>query len=257
MEQRKKIEIEYYDKEAEKCLGKETKESGSRGGFNPFVLSSYIFLKNISKEKIKGKKVLDYGCGTGFNLEWLSLGAKEVVGIDLSEKSIKMAQKLVLEKNISNAKLLLMDCEELEFPENSFDFIFDGGTLSSLDLDRTLPELKRVLKPEGFVIGIETFGHNPITNLKRKINKIRKTRTEWAEAHIIKEKDLEKIKKCFGEIETHYFHLLSWAAFPFMRFPGGIYFLRFLEKMDNLLVFIVPFLKKYSFKVVFISGQKV
>jgi len=251
MELRKKIEIEYYDREAGQWLERESKELGSKGGFNSFLLESYIFLKKISKEKIRGKKVLDYGCGSGLNLEWLSFGAKKVVGIDLSEKSLKIAKKIVLEKKLDNVELISMDCEKLEFPENSFDVIFDGGTFSSLDINKALPELKRILKPGGFIIGIETFGHNPFTNLKRKINKIRKTRTEWAEGHIIKNKDLGKIKEHFGDIKVYYFHLISWIAFPFLRFPGGIYILRSLEKLDSFLIFIFPFLKKYSFKIVF------
>jgi ubiquinone/menaquinone biosynthesis C-methylase UbiE len=255
MELRKKIEIEYYDREAGQWLGGELKELGSKGGFDSFILKSYIFLKNISKEKIRGKKVLDYGCGSGLNLEWLSIRAKEVVGIDLSKKSLEIAQKIVLQKKLNNVRLILMDCEKLEFLDNSFDVIFDGGTLSSLDINKVLPEIKRVLKPGGFIIGIETFGHNPFTNLKRKINKIRKTRTEWAESHIIKNKDFKIIKEYFGDIKVYYFHLISWIAFPFLALPGGIYMLRFLEKIDSFLVSLFPFLKKYCFKIVFTANK--
>ncbi|PIU24464.1 hypothetical protein COT12_00910, partial [Candidatus Berkelbacteria bacterium CG08_land_8_20_14_0_20_39_8] len=79
-----------------------------------------------------------------------------------------------------------MDCEKMEFPDNLFDIIFDGGTFSSIDLVKAYPELSRVLKPDGFLIGIETFGHNPFTNLKRKINKLIGKRTEWATAHIFR-----------------------------------------------------------------------
>jgi len=255
MEKRKEIEIEYYDKEAEQWSAEEKGELGSKGGFNPFVLKSYVFLINISKEKIRGKKVLDYGCGSGLNLEWLAREAEKVVGIDLSEKSLKIAEKNIAKKKLENVELVLMDCEKLEFSNNSFDIIFDGGTLSSLDINLALPELKRILTPGGFLIGIETFGHNPFTNLKRKINKIRKTRTEWAESHIIKEKELKKIKENFKKLDIYYFHLISWAAFPFLRFPGGILILRALEGADRLLTRILPFLKKYSFKIVFIAQK--
>lgn len=256
MEPRKQKEIEYYNKEAGDWTEGEIKESGSRGGFNIFDLGSYNFLRDISKDKIKGKKVLDYGCGTGTNLEWLALDAKEVVGIDLSGKSLEVAEKIVQKKRLeSKINLLLMDCEKMDFPDNSFDVIFDGGTFSSLDLKNVLPELKRVLKSNGFVIGIETLGHNPLTNFKRLINKITGRRTVWAAEHIFKVEDLKKVKRYFNKIETHYFHLISWAFFPCLGLPGGRFILKFFEKVDKFFLFIFPFLKRYCFKIVFVFSE--
>jgi len=144
-----------------------------------------------------------------------------------------------------------MDCEKMGFPDNYFDIIFDGGTFSSIDLDKAYLELERILKPQGFLLGIETFGHNPFTNLKRKINKLIGKRTGWAAEHIFKTKDLEEAKKYFNKIEVHYFHLISWLVFPFLNLPGGKAFLKLLEFIDGVLLKI-PFLRKYAFKVVFI-----
>ncbi len=256
MEPRKQKEIEYYNKEAEEWTEGEIKESGSRGGFSSFDLGSYNFLLDISKNKIKGKKVLDYGCGTGTNLEWLALDAKEVVGIDLSGKSLEVAEKMVQKNRLeSKINLLLMDCEKMEFPDNSFDVVFDGCAFSSLDLKNVLPELKRVLKPNGFVIGIETLGHNPFTNFKRLINKITGRRTVWAAEHIFRVEDLKKVKRCFNKIEVYYFHLISWAFFPCLGLPGGRFILKFFEKIDKFFLFIFPFLKRYCFKIVFVFSE--
>ena len=143
----------------------------------------------------------------------------------------------------------------MDFPDNSFDIIFDGGTFSSLDLSKAFPELSRVLKPNGFLIGIETLGHNPFTNFKRLLNKITGRRTVWAAEHIFKMEDLKKVKGYFNEIETHYFHLISWAFFPCLRLPGGRFILKLLEKIDKFLLFIFPFFKKYCFKIVFVFSE--
>lgn len=255
MEERKKIEIEHYNKGVEPLLYGEQKELGSRMNFDPLNLGSYVFLRQISQDIIKGKKVLDYGCGTGFNIKWLAFLAKEVVGIDLSEKSLAIAKKMVLDNSLNNVELIVMDCEKLEFSDNSFDVVFDGGTFSSLDIEIALPELKRVLKPGGHVIGIETFGHNPFINLKRKFNKITKNRTEWAESHILNNNGIKKIKECFGNVDVYYFHSISWIIFPFLNLPGSIFMLKLLEGVDKLLINIFPFFKRYSFKVVFIFSK--
>lgn len=256
MEERKKKEIEYYDKEAKESSEKEIKEAGSREGFNPFLLESYDFLYNLLKEKCQGKKILDYGCGSGIHLTWLAKIGREVVGIDLSQKSLELAQKRLKKEKLANkVKILLMDCEEMEFPDNSFDIIFDGSTFSSLDFNKALPEIHRVLRPDGFVIGIETFGHNPFANLKRTINKLTGKRTSWAATHIFQLHDFEKVKEYFWKTEAHFFHLVSFAIFPFLNLRGSKFVLRLLEKIDRFLMSVFPFLRKYSFKIVFIFSK--
>ncbi len=248
MEERKEKEIEYYDKKAESFSGR-----GDFEEFEPKILESFRFCYQWLKENCKNKKVLDYGCGNGVHSIFpAKMGAEKVIGIDLSEKSLEIARgrakKEGLEKKV---EFILMDCENLKFPDNSFDIIFDGGTFSSLDLKKAIPELARVLSPNGYLLGIETFGHNPLTNLKRKINKITGKRTEWAVAHIFQVKDLEMAKNHFNKIETNFFHLISWIAFPFLGLPGGKNLLKSLELIDKILL-KMPFLRKYAFKIVFI-----
>jgi len=200
MEKRKQKEIEYYDKEAEQSSD-EAKESGSRGGFNPFSLSSYNFLKEFLKNKCQGKQILDYGCGTGVHSVWLAEYGVKVTGIDLSTKSLVAAKERIKKtRRDDNIEFLIMDCEKMDFADNSFDIIFDGGTFSSIDLNKAYPELSRVLKPEGFLIGIETFGHNPFTNFKRRINKLMGKRTGWAAEHIFKTNDLKKQENILAKL---------------------------------------------------------
>lgn len=253
MESRKQKEIEYYDQETGKFSLTEEKESGSRHDFNPFLLESYNFLRRLVEEKAKNKKILDYGCGTGVHLVWLAKTGNRVVAIDLSKNSLKLAEEKARREGIENkVEILSMDCEKLDFPDDSFDVVFDGGTFSSLDMKKALPEIARVLKPNGFLIGIETLGHNPFTNFKRRINRLRKSRTDWATSHIFKMKDLKEAKEHFDKIEPYFFNLFSWVALPFLGLPGGKIRLKLLEKTDKFFLLFFPFLKKYSFKIVFV-----
>lgn len=246
MENRKIKEIEYYDHEAVQVAEKK-REAGSRGGFNPLILGSYKYLYELVGKEAFNKDILDYGCGTGIHLNYLESIGRSVTGIDLSSKSIEIAKKIADE-----AKILSMDCELLNFGGNSFDAIFDGGTFSSLDLDKALPELFRVLRPNGVLIGIETLGHNPITNLKRRMNRILGKRTGWAADHILRIDDFNKFRRYFKNVDARYFHLISWVVFPFLGLPGGKFLLKITEVLDKLVLKTLPSLKKYSFKVVFI-----
>jgi ubiquinone/menaquinone biosynthesis C-methylase UbiE len=253
MTDRKTTEIEYYEKQA----GEQLKRGGTGlvddfEGFRPESLSSFRYLYSLLKENCSGKTVLDYGCGNGVHTGILiKAGAAKVIGIDLSEKSLEIARERMRREGLEGkAEFLPMDCEKMTFPDNYFDVILDGGTFSSLDLKVALPELSRILRPEGILIGIETFGHNPLTNLKRRLNKVLGKRTGWAQSHIVRQESLSLAGDYFGEIKVNYFHLISWLAIPFLSLPGGKTFLKVLEAGDRILS-KASFFKKCAFKIVF------
>lgn len=257
MELRKEKEIEHYDKQAKEWLenASEDKWQSDFEGFQPKFLSSFVFCYQWLKENCKNKKILDYGCGNGLHSVFLAKLGKGLIGIDLSEPSLKIAKERAEKEGLEDkTEFMTMDCEKMDFPDNYFDIIFDGGTFSSIDLNGAYPELARVLKPAGFLIGIETFGHNPFTNLKRRLNKITGKRTEWAARHIFQIKDLEKAERYFNKIEVRHFHLFSWIFFPFLNWPGARFFLKLFDFFDKFLLKI-HFLRKYAFKVVFVFSQ--
>ena len=256
IEERKQKEIEYYDKKAKDLLEKKLDPSKDFEGFSPLELESYRFCYFLLRKFSKDKVVLDYGCGNGIHTVSLAkMGAKKVIGIDLSEKSLKIAKKRIIQENLrGKVELFKMDCEKTDFSDDYFDIIFDGGTFSSLDLRLAFLELARILKKDGKLIGIETFGHNPIANLKRKINKILNKRTDWAVAHIFTLKDLKEAEKYFEKIEVYYFHPISFLVFPFLNLPAGKFLLKLLERIDRFLLFF-SFFRKFSFKVVFVFSQ--
>lgn len=259
MELRKQKEIEYYDTRAEKWLkdSSEHKWQGDFEGFRLDLLAGYNFCYQLLKEHCRGKKILDYGCGNGIHAVFLAKSGGEVTGIDLSEPSLQIAKERARHEGVQDKIVFLkMDCETMDFDNNSFDIIFDGGTFSSLDLNKALPELARILKPDGILIGIETFGHNPFTNLKRKLNKIIGKRTGWASSHILRMKDLKETEKYFNKIETRFFHLTSWIVFPFLDLPVAKLFLKLLDLIDKILLKL-PVLNKYAFKVVFIFSNPI
>ena len=100
---------------------------------------------------VKNKNTLDIACGTGFGSKILkNNGAKEVIGIDLSEDAVNFAK----EKYISDGiQFYVGDIINIELPDKYFDAIVSFETIEHVSNQiEALCELKRVLKPNGLLI---------------------------------------------------------------------------------------------------------
>jgi len=97
-------------------------------------------------EMREGARVLDIGCGTCVLEEKYPLKASEVVGIDLTNGMIRLAQQKSLE---SVSMLGLADAEHLPFKDGSFDVVVSCYVPKYCDTRGFVEELARVLKPGG------------------------------------------------------------------------------------------------------------
>jgi len=123
----------------------------------------------------KGQTILDLGCGTGaLTLRAAQKGAK-VKGIDINAQMLEIAQKQVIKKNLlQNINLCEMGVAELETEKSDiYDMVMSGLCFSELSEDElifTLKEVKRILKPGGFLLVADEV--RPKNILKRILNGI-------------------------------------------------------------------------------------
>jgi len=100
--------------------------------------------------KYKFERVLDIGCGDGNFSSLLkeTCEAKEVHGIEVSEKGVKNAIK-----NGIKALQLDIDAEDFPFDDDYFDAVFAGEIIEHLfDSDHFLDEVHRCLKASGILV---------------------------------------------------------------------------------------------------------
>lgn len=95
----------------------------------------------------QGSRVLDIACGTGVMFpEMLKLNIQELVGIDISNKMVEVAQKKFADKE--NVRVICKDL--LEFNEENFDVaIMYNAYPHFLNKEATIEQVAKLLGPKG------------------------------------------------------------------------------------------------------------
>jgi 2-polyprenyl-3-methyl-5-hydroxy-6-metoxy-1,4-benzoquinol methylase len=112
------------------------------------------YLRNKKVIPTEGKLILDAGCGTGFTslvLAESNPGAK-IIGVDLSEESVKLAEKRLEYHGFTNVEFHALSIEDIPTLGVEFDYINCDEVLYLLpDPVLGLKAMRSVLKPDGII----------------------------------------------------------------------------------------------------------
>jgi len=112
------------------------------------------YLRNQRVIETQGKVILDAGCGTGYSsllLAEANPGA-QIIGIDLSEKSVDIAKQRLQVHGFEKADFYPISIEELPKLGKEFDYINCDEVLYLLPNPvSALQTMRAVLKPEGII----------------------------------------------------------------------------------------------------------
>ena len=100
---------------------------------------------------VKEKKILDLGCGYGENDKYCrDLGAKEILGIEISEHMIKIAEKNNADENI---KYKVMAMEDISKIKEKFDIVISSLAFHYVkDYEKLIKDIYNLLNDNGILI---------------------------------------------------------------------------------------------------------
>lgn len=125
----------------------------------------------VDFEGYPGQSVLDVGCGVGNDLSRFARGGAHVVGVDLAEHSIDLARSNFKLRGLSG-EFHVMNGEELEFPDSSFDLVYCHTVLHFTPRPECMiREIHRVLKPGKQAI-LMTVNRHSWLNVLHKLMKV-------------------------------------------------------------------------------------
>ncbi len=157
---------------------------------------------------LRGKRVLDYGCGAGeASAYFAKLGAK-VVGVDVSAKMLDVAQSLARHHGVQ-IETRLVDGDRIPASEGEFDRVYGNGVLHHVDLTTARRELARVLDASGVACFIEPLAYNPVIEAYRRIAQAVRTADEAPLTFA----DIEQFGECFEQVEHREFWLTTLSVF--------------------------------------------
>lgn len=149
-------EVKQYDKIASKFSLLHSKlDKVTNAAYYPRLLA-----------EIKGKKLLDLGCGDGIDLYNFQAAGAKVSGVDISKEMVELAKK-----RLPKAEILVAHNEKLPFKNGTFDVVTSKYVFqTSKSLDPIYEQVHRVLKRKGMLCFVAV---HPVRQFmeKKKIGK--------------------------------------------------------------------------------------
>ncbi len=110
----------------------------------------------LSPDYYTNKRVLDIGCGPRGSLEWANM-SKERIGLDPLAK-----EYLKLGTTKHKMQYIASGAESIPFPDSYFDIVSSFNSLDHVtDLEKTVAEIIRVVKPGGLFLLLSDVNHDP------------------------------------------------------------------------------------------------
>jgi len=117
----------------------------------PFPLRYAFYLLG----DVRGKTVVDLGCGSGENLAPLLARGARVIAVDLSQELVDLARKRLAISKLqpssrgTEANFIVGSAYDVPLPDSSIDVILCASLLHHLNIPRAMAEMRRLLKPQG------------------------------------------------------------------------------------------------------------
>jgi len=124
---------------------------------DPLLQDVRILIPKFTDMK-EGTRGLDICCGTGDQVFYYAKQGITATGIDSSLAMIDTAKRKKERMGIDNIFFHVGDARELPFEDNYFDFAsttLGMHEITAQERDKAISEMKRVVKPQGFLVFVD------------------------------------------------------------------------------------------------------
>jgi 2-polyprenyl-3-methyl-5-hydroxy-6-metoxy-1,4-benzoquinol methylase len=191
---------------------------------------------------VRGKTVLDFGCGSGENIVPLTKRGAHVIGLDISPDLIDLARQRLAMAGLS-ADLRVASAYSTGLSDESVDVVFNIALIHHLAIDQVLPEMSRILAKRGEIILSEPIRFSRSYAYLRSLLAKQRNISEYE--HPLTRTELASICAPFTSKEVRYFRLPFIPLLQRIGNDGNWYW-----KLDRWLLSHLPILTHYATAVV-------
>lgn len=222
-EKDKLIERERYDERAlSQMIGDEQVAEVPLGSRKmPAYLSSpyLIYESSIAELILPIHSVLELGAGSGIHTRVLLQTGAQVTASDISPNSLSLLNQQFRNAH-GNFKTVVADMESLPFDDSSFDVIACAGSLSYGAPILVDAEIRRVLRPGGMLICVDSLNHNPIYRANRWLHYMRGNRSRSTLRRMPDLARIRALSEGFSSVNVRFFGTMSYAMPGIARLFG-------------------------------------
>lgn len=213
-----------------------------------YLRTPYIFYEKVIDNLLRTDHcVLELGAGSGLHtLALLKTGA-QVTASDISVNSLTLLYQR-LHSAFSNFNTVVADMESLPFDDSSFDVIVCAGSLSYGEPTIVDVEIRRVLRPAGMLIFIDSLNHNPVYRANRWLHYMCGNRSRSTLKRMPNLARIKALGDGFSNTSVNYFGAVSFIMPLFVFFVGHKYAKKFSDSFDQMIG-----VKSSAFKFVFVA----
>jgi SAM-dependent methyltransferase len=217
---------------------------------------------------LRGRTLLDVGCGLGEAAVYFALRGAEVTATDISPGMCDATRRLAACNGVE-VVTRVSAAEDLGLPkERQFDIIYTGNTLHHADLAAMLDNILPHLKPDGLFASWDPVAYNPVINVYRALA----TKVRTMDEHPLRLRDVREVTRRFESAEVKWFWLTALLIFIIMavvqfRSPNQerywkkvveeadrwAWLYRPLAALDRGLLKVLPFLGPLCWNVVIVG----
>jgi ubiquinone/menaquinone biosynthesis C-methylase UbiE len=190
---------------------------------------------------LRGKRVLELGCGPGDYTIMMARRGADVTALDIAPSSLHITRQRAEASGVRSAvHVSWMAAETLAFPAATFDWVVGFGLLHHADPAALGPELKRVLRPGGRALFREPLGANPVLEFARNHLPYRDKHHSLNE-HPLKYEHIHRVGQSFRATRVREFYLFSMIS----RAVGGEMSFPALWTLDEFLICRAPMMRRW------------
>jgi len=250
----KTTELVRYEERARRAL----RESASArtqwgsGALSKTVAAPYRhFEARVRSVTRSSHHVLELGAGGGIHTETLLTTGALVTATDISPASVELLRRDLEPRFPGRLIARVADMEALPFEAATFDVVVCAGSLSYGDGAIVDAEVRRVLRPGGTFVCVDSLDHNPIYRFNRLIQYVRGARSWNTIRRMPDLRRIEAFRPYYESVDVQYFGALTWAMPALARLLGADRAAALSDRVDRLLR-----VRRSAFKFVLVASGR-